>query len=44
MDIDARDKWEEYSKAKDATFAHTNILKLPGSLWKQMKKTGSPHH
>jgi len=35
---------EEYSKAKDATFAHTIFLKLPGSLWKQMKKTGSPQH
>jgi len=29
MDIDARDKWEEYSKAKDATFAHTNIPEAP---------------
>jgi len=28
MDIDARDKWE-YSKAKDATFAHTNIPEAP---------------
>ncbi len=29
MDVDARDKWEEYSKAKDATLAHTNIPEAP---------------
>lgn len=29
MDIDARDKWEEYSKAKDLMLAHTNIPEAP---------------
>ena len=29
MDIEARDKWEEYSRAKDAMFAHTNIPEAP---------------
>jgi polyphosphate kinase 2 len=29
MDIEARDKWQEYSKAKDAMLAHTNIPEAP---------------
>jgi polyphosphate kinase 2 len=29
MDIEARDKWEEYSKAKDVMLAHTNIPEAP---------------
>ncbi|OWY64747.1 polyphosphate kinase 2 [cyanobacterium TDX16] len=29
MDIEARDRWEEYSKAKDLMLAHTNIPEAP---------------
>jgi polyphosphate kinase len=29
MDLESRDRWVEYSKAKDATFAHTNIPEAP---------------
>ena len=29
MDIEARDRWEEYSKAKDAMLAYTNIPEAP---------------
>lgn len=29
MDLESRDKWVEYSKAKDAMFAHTNIPEAP---------------
>ncbi len=29
MDIESRDKWVEYSKAKDAMIAHTNIPEAP---------------
>lgn len=29
MDLESRDKWIEYSKAKDAMFSHTNIPEAP---------------
>jgi len=29
MDLESRDKWVEYSKAKDEMFAHTNIPEAP---------------
>ena len=29
MDLESRDRWVEYSKAKDAMFAHTNIPEAP---------------
>ncbi len=29
MDLESRDKWVEFSKAKDAMFAHTNIPEAP---------------
>ena len=29
MDLESRDRWVEYSKAKDDTFAHTNIPEAP---------------
>ena len=29
MDLESRDKWVEYSKAKDVMFAHTNIPEAP---------------
>lgn len=29
MDIESRDRWVEYSKAKDVMFAHTNIPEAP---------------
>lgn len=29
MDIEARDRWEDYSRAKDAMLAHTNIPEAP---------------
>ena len=29
MDLEARDRWEEFSQAKDAMFAHTNIPEAP---------------
>jgi len=29
MDIESRDRWVEYSKAKDVMFAHTNIPETP---------------
>lgn len=29
MDLQSRDRWVEYSKAKDAMFAHTNIPEAP---------------
>jgi polyphosphate kinase len=29
MDLESRDRWVEYSQAKDATFAHTNIPEAP---------------
>jgi polyphosphate kinase 2 len=29
MDIESRNRWEEYSKAKDEMFAHTNIPEAP---------------
>lgn len=29
MDLDSRDRWEEYSRAKDEMFAHTNIPEAP---------------
>ncbi|HEY9598861.1 MAG TPA: polyphosphate kinase 2 [Cyanophyceae cyanobacterium] len=29
MDLESRDRWEDYSKAKDAMFAHTNIPEAP---------------
>lgn len=29
MDLEARQKWEEFSKAKDAMFSHTNIPEAP---------------
>jgi polyphosphate kinase len=29
MDLESRDRWVEYSQAKDVMFAHTNILEAP---------------
>jgi polyphosphate kinase 2 len=29
MDLESRDRWEDYSKAKDEMFAHTNIPEAP---------------
>ena len=29
MDLESRDRWVEYSQAKDAMFAHTNIPEAP---------------
>jgi polyphosphate kinase len=29
MDLESRDRWMEYSKAKDTMFAHTNIPEAP---------------
>ncbi len=29
MDLESRDRWEEYSRAKDEMFAHTNIPEAP---------------
>ena len=29
MDLESRDRWVEFSKAKDAMFAHTNITEAP---------------
>jgi polyphosphate kinase len=29
MDLESRERWVEYSQAKDATFAHTNIPEAP---------------
>ena len=29
MDLESRDRWVEFSKAKDAMFAHTNIPEAP---------------
>lgn len=29
MDLESRDRWEDYSKAKDVMFAHTNIPEAP---------------
>lgn len=29
MDMESRDRWEEYSRAKDTMFAHTNIPEAP---------------
>jgi hypothetical protein len=29
MDLESRDRWVEYSKAKDVMFAHTNIPEAP---------------
>jgi len=29
MDIESRDKWQEYSRAKDVMFAHTDIKQAP---------------
>jgi polyphosphate kinase len=29
MDLDSRDRWEDYSKAKDEMFVHTNIPEAP---------------
>ncbi len=33
MDIEARSKWVEYSKAKDEMFAYTDIKQAPWLLW-----------
>lgn len=29
MDLESRDRWEEFSRAKDEMFAHTNIPEAP---------------
>ena len=34
MDLESRSKWEEYSKAKDAMFAHTDTKQSP---WRVVK-------
>lgn len=34
MDLESRDRWVEFSKAKDEMFAHTNIPEAPGSRWR----------
>ena len=37
MDIESRNRWVEYSKAKDTMFAKTHIPEAPhGSPWRPM--------
>ena len=40
MDLKAREKWVDYSRAKDDMFAATDIPESPGMLWKPTTKNG----
>ena len=43
MDLESRDRWVEYSQAKDEMFAHTNIPEAPWfTVEANDKKTGTP--
>jgi polyphosphate kinase 2 (PPK2 family) len=36
MDLEARARWADYSRAKDDMFAHTDVKRLPGMSSKEM--------
>ena len=40
MDIKSRDKWVEFSKAKDVMFTHTDPPMPPGTSWMRIIKSG----
>ena len=40
MDIKSRDKWVEFSKAKDVMFTHTDPPTPPGTSWMRIIKSG----
>jgi polyphosphate kinase 2 len=39
MDLEARNRWVDFSRAKDAMFAATDILRRPGGWWKPTSRS-----
>jgi polyphosphate kinase 2 (PPK2 family) len=40
MDLESVTRWEDYSRAKDEMFVHTDIPEAPGMWWKATTSGG----